>query len=154
MKYILKEIEKSTTTLIGYHGTFHALLEKNVKTPIFFSSNINTAGVWAGWVYAYRNRPKGKMYKARIRFNNPFVVDAEGESYGDIKTPEKMRNRVTTETVDTDLIVMWAEKNGYDGVIIKNVFEGNGNTGMGDDYIVIDSKCILSMEEIEFSRRW
>jgi hypothetical protein len=137
---------------IGYHGTFRQLDLNRFNKPIFFSSNINVAGVWAGYTYAYRYKPKGNIYKAWINFKNPLIVDAKGEGYSSIKTPLQMKKWTYLEEVDTDLIVEWAKKHRYDGVVIHNIFEGNGNTQMGNNYVVINPKTILKIEKTTFNK--
>lgn len=73
-----------------------------------------------------------------LDLSKPFVVDAKGSSYLEIKTPKAMREFTDWETVDTDLITDWAKKNGYDGVIIKNVLEGKGASTVADTYAIFD----------------
>lgn len=99
--------------------------------------------------------------KAIVIMINPLIVDAKGAYYSDIAVPKKMRADVYEgmSTVDTDNIAEWAYKNGYDGVIIKNVYEG-GSVGMkrdaygngvtpplADDYVVFNVKQIKSVQE-------
>jgi hypothetical protein len=90
------------------------------------------------------------LYKVSLSFKKPFIVDAKESYYYDIKLPSKMKNDVYPglNTVDTDGIVDWAYRNGYDGVIIKNVFEGNGSSEYGDDYIIFSKDSIMNVENV------
>jgi hypothetical protein len=63
-----------------------------------------------------------------------------------------MKKWTYLEEVDTDLIVEWAKKHRYDGVVIHNIFEGNGNTQMGNNYVVINPKTILKIEKTTFNK--
>lgn len=152
MKYKVRLYESNLR--IGYHGTFKELDLNNFNKPIFFSSNKNVAGIWAGYTYARVGKPKGNMYKALLSFKNPFIIDAKGEFYSNIKTPSIMKNWTYLDEVDADLVVDWASKNNYDGVVIHNIFEGNGNTEYGNNYIVLNPKAIVSIEKISFNRNF
>lgn len=99
--------------------------------------------------------------KAIVVMKNPFIVDAKEEGYSSIEVPKEMRDDVYEgmDTIDTDNIAEWAYKNGYDGAIIKNVYEG-GSVAMkrdafgygvtpplADNYIVFDAKQIKAVEQ-------
>jgi hypothetical protein len=99
--------------------------------------------------------------KAIVVMKNPFIVDAKEAGYSSIEVPKQMREYVYEgmDTVDTDNIAEWAYENGYDGVIIKNVYEG-GSVAMkrnafgygvtpplADNYIVFDAKQIKAVEQ-------
>ena len=75
-----------------------------------------------------------------VNFKQPYIVNAKENSYLDIPIPKEMRSWVidTMTSIDTDSIVDWVLKQKkYDGIIIKNVVEGRGNTITADDYIGI-----------------
>ena len=127
--------EKFEKKIIAYRGDRKDLSSLNFDKWLFFTKSSETASYF------------GKMvYKVELILNNPFVVDAKGENWLEIPIPFKMKKNIDLKTVDTDMICEWALDNGYDSVIIKNVYEGNGNTEISDDYIVFNRKNILSLE--------
>lgn len=132
-------VEEGVTVYHGGRVKFPELQKplSKYKSGYFFSTSEKVAKT---------NGPK--VMQAKLDMQNPFVVDAKGESYSDIKTPIEMKEYVVESmtTVDTDLIAEWANKNGYDGVIVKNVIEGKGNTKEADTYIVFDKSQIVSTE--------
>ena len=146
---MIKLRESKEITVVGYHGD-RKYLEENIvikndkyRTGLFFSSKVETAEVYGKYIT-----------KCELKFNRPFLVDAEEEYYSDIKTPKEMIDSGFTfiEKVDTDLIAKYAYGSGkYDGVIIKNVFEGNGNNHVSDVYNIFDSKNIISYENLEIT---
>jgi hypothetical protein len=123
-----------------YRGSNSTKLYSGIR---FFTSNPKTASFF------------GKnVYKAEIFLENPFVVDAMGNRWSEIPIPPKMKKYKVdkfhsshpTRVVDTDLIVEWSHKKDYDGVIIKNVLEGMGNTEIADDYVIFDTNNVLNFE--------
>lgn len=142
---------ESSKTLIGYHGGYAIIKNFNIPlnnytTGLFFTNNQNVA-MWFGKY----------LYKVQLTLKNPFIVDAKESYYYDIKTPSKMKKDIYIKSVDTDIIARWAYKKGYDSVIIKNVFEGNGSSEYGDDYIIFNNDCIENFEnlgEIETYSIW
>jgi hypothetical protein len=135
-----KVVDSAGRPLLVYHGGRAGLTEFRIKndrykTGMFFSSSVKTAESFAKW-------NNGEVYPVYLRIRKPFIVDAKGESYFDIPMPRAMRRDWVGDKVDTDGIASWALKHGYDGAIIRNVFEGTLNTSMGDNYVVFSPKQI------------
>jgi RNA:NAD 2'-phosphotransferase (TPT1/KptA family)/GNAT superfamily N-acetyltransferase/2'-5' RNA ligase/8-oxo-dGTP pyrophosphatase MutT (NUDIX family) len=126
-----------------YHGTYHEWSDKiqNDKYKIgkFFSSDPLVAQAYGSFVH-----------ECYLTMNKPFIVDAKGESYSSIPTPEALKRWVASgmDTVDTDNIADYASKHGYDGVIIKNVVELHHQVE-ADDYIVFKPNQIKVKGVIE-----
>ena len=117
---------------IVYHGGRFG------KNTFWFSSSPRVAGSY-GKITWINQIPQFDDYETyEIELKNPFVVNAKEAYYYEIKTPTKMKNDWHSSTVDTDGIVDWARKNGYDGVIIKNVMEGQGCSDIADDYVLFN----------------
>lgn len=90
-----------------------------------------------------------KIMPVYVRLDTPFIVNAEENSWNNIPRPKEMG--VGGETVGTDGIADWAKKNGYDGVIVKNVEEGfkshaEHEAGITDDIIAFNSNQIKSTQ--------
>ena len=92
-----------------------------------------------------RFKAKARIYKVYANLRNPLVVDVKGSSWQNIDNleedyPELLENGLSKWAdgegyFDTDSIRMYAYEKGYDGVIIRNVYEGLGYH-RGDDVIV------------------
>lgn len=150
-KFLEFNLFESSKTIIGYHGGYSIIKKFNIPlsdytTGLFFTNNQKVA-MWFGKY----------LYKVQLTLKNPFIVDAKESYYYDIKTPSEMKKDIYIKSVDTDIIARWAYKKGYDSVIIKNVFEGNGSSEYGDDYIIFNNDCIEKFEnlgEIETYSIW
>lgn len=121
---------------VMYHGTpkggFTVFDSKesyaDKKTPYnWYSDNKEVAK-------SFLKGEKPQIYVGYINAINPYVVDAEGASWNSISIPEEMKNSeegrfwnwnrwTERKEVSTELIAKYAERNGYDSVIIKNVGE-------------------------------
>lgn len=112
----------------------------------FFSSSPEVAAAYGPHVY--------EVY---VVMKKPFVVDAKGEFYNSIAAPPEMRGWTYLDYIETDNIAEWASKNGYDGVIVKNVIEPKKPI-TADDYIVFNLNQIRSAKLTEFGekgmKRW
>jgi hypothetical protein len=92
-------------------------------TENFFSDDIKVAAVYSNILNA-----------AMVSFQKPLVVDAKEESWLDIPVPEELQ--YDAAVLSTDEIVHLAKQSGgYDGVIIKDVFEGSGASAISTVYI-------------------
>jgi 2'-5' RNA ligase/8-oxo-dGTP pyrophosphatase MutT (NUDIX family) len=93
-----------------------------------------------------------QVHQAYLTINKPYIVDAEGNFYDNIPAPPEMQQGFLggdwwkKRGVSSDLIAEFAHKNGYDGVIIKNVIEPHALKA-GDDYIVFKSSQIKQVGE-------
>lgn len=100
------------------------------NSGLFFNSSEDNA-----YEYGYNN------YAVYLSAKNPLVIDCKGSLYNSIKHDGK--------TMDTYDWANWAEENGYDGVIFKNIKDGVDYGSMQDttdDYVVFNSNQIKSAE--------
>lgn len=78
----------------------------------------------------------GFLYKNYLNIRKPLIVDAKDEPYYKIKYKGEYYN--------TESLAMYAKENGYDGVIVKNVYETDYENKKGTDYIVFNPNQIKS----------
>ena len=100
------------------------------NSGLFFNSSEDNA-----YEYGYNN------YAVYLSAKNPLVIDCKGSLYNSIKHDGK--------TMDTYDWANWAEENGYDGVIFKNIKDGVDYGSMQnttDDYVAFNSNQIKSAE--------
>lgn len=124
------------------------------------------------------NKEKGKLHKVFVKIEKPLIVDFEGKNfsngggkefsvhpYGEEpsyrnETIIKKKSRVADsgEAPIISKIVNYAKKNGYDGVIAKNIvdaqkYENKYDFGdFSDDYIVFDPKT--QIKSVENNGEW
>lgn len=107
--------------LVCYHGT---TIEEYIDTldvnkgayqqkMIFFSDSSEFAVS-----FATRYEDKGQTFQCYLNIENPLVIDARGSEFNSIN--------FNGEITSLDQIAIRADKNGYDGVIAKNVKEYHG----------------------------
>lgn len=110
------------------------------KDRAWFSDNPKVAGgfgkiTWDNW-----GIPEYNDYQSyEIEYNNPFIMDAKGENWLNIKTPKKLKPYWQSETIDSNGIVDICKKLGYDCIIIKNIEEGTTGA-IGTDYCLLNGK--------------
>ena len=78
----------------------------------------------------------GFLYKNYLNIRKPLIVDAKDEPYHNI--------RYRGEYYNTESLAMYAKEKGYDGVIVKNVYETDYENKKGTDYIVFNPNQIKS----------
>jgi len=126
-----------------YHGTYREWSDKiqidQYKIGKFFTTDPLVAQAYGSFVY-----------ECYLTMNKPFIVDAEGSGYSSIPTPKKLKGWVAEgmDEVDTDIIAKYAYENGYDGAIIKNVYELH-HQSLADDYIVFKSNQVKQKGIVE-----
>ena len=129
-KSVWNEKTKSYDT---YHEPFTVFKREVDGLPnsgLFFNSSEDNA-----YEYGYNN------YAVYLSAKNPLVIDCKGSLYNSIKHDGK--------TMDTYDWANWAEENGYDGVIFKNIKDGVDYGSMQnttDDYVAFNSNQIKSAE--------
>ena len=83
-----------------------------------------------------RNRfRKTHFHKAFIKMVNPLIIDWEYDAWS-------VHYDDNDNIVDTETMAITAKEKGYDGLIIKNVYEGENEQYLCDDYVVFDDKQI------------
>ncbi|MBQ3431580.1 MAG: hypothetical protein IJG23_02230, partial [Clostridia bacterium] len=100
-------------------------------------------------------------YSLYARLNNPLVINCNGRNWNNIEyaynkvSPILRRRSTTIKTGTTREISEYAQKNGYDGVIFKNIRDNGGrgvkNSGVAD-YIAVafDSAQVKSADPITY----
>lgn len=129
-KSVWNEKTKSYDTSHEPFTVFKREVDGLPNSGLFFNSSENNA-----YEYGYNN------YAVYLNEKNPFVIDCKGSLYNSIKHDGK--------TMDTYDWANWAEENGYDGVIFKNIKDGVDYGSMQDttdDYVVFKSNQIKSAE--------
>lgn len=141
-----EEIKKKFDPVVNkivYHGTPDARfssvknslmgqlsdeLTTGSKGVVWFTDNYNTARTYADpkRAYDYQNA-EPKVLERKITILNPLVVDAKG---GVWRKAEFDFNGI--KIVGTRELIEYAKKNGYDGVVVKNVFD-NYNHFKGEE---------------------
>lgn len=114
--------DTNNNLLVCYHGTTIAdyidTLDVNSgaypQKMVFFSDSAEFA-----ISYATRYMDKGQTFQCYLNIENPLVIDARGRAFNDIDFNGEIRS--------LDEIALYANKNGYDGVIAKNVKEYHNN---------------------------
>ncbi len=126
-----KVVDESGEPLEVYHGTesdeAFSAFETNSPdgTPaIYFSSNKKVANSYSV------NLPIFEVY---LKMENPLEIDAQGKEYNDFTA--EMRSNID-----------YANRNGYDGVIVKNIRDGWSQGGkIATTYVVFNPEQIKSV---------
>jgi hypothetical protein len=75
--------------------------------------------------------PTGRNYTVALNIKNPLVVNANSRNWSDIKFNDKITS--------SNLISLWANKNGYDGVIFYDMYEGGIKSNV---YVAFDKSQV------------
>ena len=126
----------------------------------FFTTNKKLAEFYAPDVseYEFYNRSRTpKVYSTYLLMKNPYVVEGKGAAWTQIQDEMISKARrfgywnwdgryKYQTTFDTSQIAVWAKDNGYDGVIFKDIIDGDASKEefRGDVYAVFDSNQIKS----------
>ena len=92
----------------------------------------------------------GSQYALFVKMKNPLIVDAKGNNWNEIQYKGKIESTRTLEKI--------AKDNGYDGVIVKNVYDIGGEMSFPeatDVFSVRDANSVKSATDNngEFSRK-
>lgn len=146
------------TTVHGYHGTPEAFDIKDMYKPAYFGKSIETAKGFTG--------ENGRIIKATITAEKILEFDADSSSWGSIWTGiEDVDNAVWDYIVKSEcydkegniieeemeywedngptlnFIVSWASEQGYDLVIVHDVYDDTSDT-CDDNYIALNGAVI------------
>lgn len=123
-----------------------------IQGNIFFSSNPNVAKFYTKHRTDWRITPEQLntqegFYAAYVRAQNPLVLDAGGESWIAIPLEGKLKKSLGwyAGTAQIDAIAEYANKKGYDSLIVKDVMDQGGE---GDQYVVFKSEQVKSIANI------
>ena len=129
-----KVIDKKGKPLLVYRG-FNgpdklATNREETKTALgsygsYFSSSPDVAKAYGT-----------QVFPAYLKMEHPYIVDAKGEDYYHLPIPKEMSGKIVGDAATSDLVIQFAYKHGYDGAVIRNVFEPAASVANADDYIV------------------
>ncbi len=149
-----KIVDKNGNPLLVYHGTNTKFDSFRVgeNRYVYFTNSKNLADKYATHRSKKTNSEK-IIYEAYLKIDNPLIVDANFESWDFISTKgiENCNNAIKdllkrgVDIITTSRIPEIAIKYGFDGAIIKNVYDGVGYGKDGDlstVYVVLDSNKI------------
>lgn len=183
-----KALDKNGNPIVLFHGSKEQDLEKgqfdfkhkgdsqNKQKAIFMNTREDVAKGYTEQVNG--DGEKGKLHKVYVKMERPLVVDFEGSSfsngghkefevhpYGEEPsysntTTIKRRSAYadSSEAPVISKIVNYAKKNGYDGVIAKNIvdvqkYDAKYDYGdYSDDYIVFDPKT--QIKSVDNNGEW
>lgn len=115
-----KVVDASGKPHVMYHGTANGKVEFAEKTWAFFSSSPMVASSYtSGRVYV-SPKDRGKaVYPVFLKSERPLVVDGTGQYWAQITANvEGFEGAYSTED-----LAQFARRNGYDGLIIKNIID-------------------------------
>ena len=129
-----KVLGKDGLPLIVYHGTVSGdRFNQFADRPIFAFHREGLAAQYTSprrdlWVSPSRT---GRVMPMVMNLENPYIVDAGRKLWNNLRVDW------SSKPVDTDDVVEYAKKNGYDGVIIKQVRDNmfDNDRTAGDEYI-------------------
>ena len=116
-----------------YHGTRFDFSAFDGTKPIFLSDNRDVA-VWFA-IYGKGNSA-GNIKTVYAKLENPLVIDAKGNMFGDIDFEGYRFNAETIASI--------AKERGYDGLIINNVKEAGSEEILSNDYVAFSPNQIKS----------
>lgn len=149
-----KVVDKNGNPLVVYHGTNTKFdsFRTGEKQYVYFTSDTNLADKYATHRSKKINGEK-IIYNVYLKIVNPLIIDGNFESWDYISTKgienskeavkdllKRGVDRITT-TMTPDIAI----KYGFDGVIIKNLYDGVGYGKDGDlstVYVVLKSNQI------------
>jgi len=143
--------DASGKPLVVYHGSSKSGItefnEVRSGNGIFFTSSNEVAN-------DYAVGKENQMYPCYLRIEHPFVIDAHGSKWSDMKFKEHRavaknagyRWITPLEVIGYVTEVYQNEHPECDGIIIRNVVDTNASKVCADDYIVFNPKQIKSVE--------
>jgi hypothetical protein len=127
-------------------------------------TNAKTIGKWYSSSKDVASTYGKNITKAELEFDNPMVVDAEGEYWNHfwVDADEDEKGAVTlikddgskriVKDTSTDKLSRQAKKDGHDGLIVKNVEDVGHSYGTGeriaDDIVALKPEVIKSEEKL------
>lgn len=143
-----KSINQDGELLTLYHGGFSGNVFNGRGKGFTYNPNAIYLTDSKQVAEAFANGGVTREFYANIK--NPIVLDAQGRSYVDIPIPEDAPESLKEyfyETADMDNLPVYAEKYGYDGVIVYNVKEGVGGEPMTEVVVLQSNQVKLTTNE-------
>lgn len=93
-------------------------------------------------------------YSLYAKLNNPFVIDVKGGYWNKIYTALEPSEKVAGEHTTRE-VAEFAHKQGYDGVVFKNIIDNGGNgktkSDVADNVVVVfDNKMVKSADTVTY----
>ena len=131
-----KVLDSNGEPLVVYHGSRSSgfdIFEEN--NGIYFTDSTKVAKVYSnGWGVSPWGGMNEGMYNVYLDMRNPIVVDADGKDWDSIgfNLNEDVLN-------SAEEIVMYMRKHNLpnDGIIVKNVVDGDEGNQIGTNYVVL-----------------
>lgn len=115
-----KAVDKKGEPIRLYHGTGRVrdfdTFDVTGTTGIYLTDQPELASEYATWT----NNGAGRVVPLFASLQNPYVVDAKGNSYMELQSDDWAGD------MSTDGVSEWARGRGHDGVIIRNTFDPPG----------------------------
>jgi len=151
-----KARDENGNLLVLYHGTASAGFtvfdsDYTVANGIFFTDSLEVAKNYSNSDIILNKEnindveDKGleySNYQVYANIVNPLIVDAKGNYWDEINVD------FLDDTTTANELSEYARKNGYDGVIIKNVSDGEKTTRTATDVIVFDSNQVKLIDNL------
>jgi len=153
-----RAVDTSGAPVLLYHGTYKGgftAFDPAKADPhhpgFYFTNDISNANTYLGSISDLPDptpsldgthpASSGGAYRVWARMENPFVFDAHGAKWDDLKVPEYPVLRRTYEVAHA------AKRDGYDGVIFRNLRDNGGMSNYdepSDVYVVFSPTQIKS----------
>jgi hypothetical protein len=117
-----------TPMLVFYGGT-------RGETSNYWFSDSNIVAKYFGATARGKFR-KTRFHKGFLRMLNPLVVDWGYDAWS-------FHYDDSENIVDSETMAVSAREDGYDGVIMRNIYEGEDENYLCDDYVVFDKSQIF-----------
>jgi len=158
-------VDEEGRPLVVYHGTdaeFDAFASDDMrKGGAHWFSDIDTAFSYAAFPDG-REKNGGNVKGFYLSAQNPYIHDAQGRLYTSVVShSDPLAERVASEISgyvewrgDTlrdqsiDELAAWSKKNGYDGLIVRNVID-QGSNDRADAEIISDSYAVFNPTQIK-----
>ena len=102
-----------------YKGQYSNKLTGGNTNTVWFSDNYRTAKSYADPTRAFDYQgAEPQVLSKHIILDNPLIIDANGKEWRKIKIELNGKTLIGTHN-----ITIYAQENGYDGIIIKNVYD-------------------------------
>ena len=180
-KLINSKVKDTNGNLIKvYHGSEETFEKPNIEYSgqntvvddgikrMSFTDNKKVANT-----YTYSNEgkksPNANVIEGFLNIERPLIIDAKTNDFenipNDLKITESNDSNIINDVINTDRIGTYAKQNGYDGVIINNVYDVGKDVDMyylafdpekqekaakeklGTTYIIFDNNQFITTEE-------
>lgn len=96
---------------LSYHGSPTPLKQFHNKNGVFFTNSMEDASGFGG--------NPDNVYEGHLNFKKPLVIDAKGAKWDELNTKYGK---------STQQVISNAQKDGFDGIVFKNIVDNAGDT--------------------------